>query len=77
MDVPDFTADGVLPAGDYAITVEQLKDSKLVLGPGLPKDHPTWDASWRLKLVENLSVLYGQLCSIGITEVYVRIGGNT
>jgi hypothetical protein len=71
MDVPDFNSDGVLPAGDHPLTIAELRVSKLVLGPGPPKDHPTWDAAWRLELVENLSILYGQLISIGLTEVFI------
>lgn len=71
MDVPDFDAEGLLPPGDYPLTIRQLKQSKLVLGPGVPRDHPAWDAHWRLQLVENFSVLYSQLSSIGITEVFI------
>ncbi len=71
MDVPDFNDLGLLPPGDYEMSIEHLKASKLVLGPGEPKDHPTWDASWRLQLVENLDVLVSQLFTIGIKEVYV------
>lgn len=66
-----FNTDGVLPPGDYVLTLAQLRDSILVLGAGDPKDHPTWDAAWRLKLVENLEVLVLQLRSVGIDEVYV------
>jgi hypothetical protein len=45
--LPNFTADGVLPPGDYAMTLDELEDSILVLGPGQPRDHPVWDAAWR------------------------------
>ncbi len=72
MDVPDFTADGVLPPGDYALTISDLRHSKLVLGPGAPREHPTWDAAWRSTLVENFAVLYGQLASIGSADVYLN-----
>lgn len=69
--LPNFTADGVLPPGDYTLTLEQLQESILVLGPGPPNDHPVWDAAWRHDLVENLSVMVQQLWAVGITEVFV------
>lgn len=72
MDVPDFTAEGVLPAGDYVLSLDEIKKSKLVLGPSAPKEHPTWDAAWRLELVGGLAILVDQLFSIGINEVYVN-----
>lgn len=69
--LPRFTADGVLPPGDYPLTLQELRESELVLGPGDPKDHPTWDAPWREKLVDNLAILCDQLRTVGITEVFV------
>ena len=72
MDVPAFTAEGVLPAGDYLLSLDELKQSKLVLGPGSPKDHPTWDAAWRLKLVQNLEIMAVQLFSVGVSEIYIN-----
>ena len=55
--LPDFDADGLLPQGDYYLTIEQLKQSKLVLGPGDPNACLTWDASWRERLVGNREIL--------------------
>jgi hypothetical protein len=72
MDVPDFNSDGVLPAGDYSLSIAQLKVSKLVVGGVPPSASPNWDAAWRLRLVENLEILCGQLFAIGITAVYVN-----
>jgi hypothetical protein len=69
--LPAFTADGVLPPGDYPLTLDQLRDSMLVLGPGDPKDHPAWDSAWRLRLVKNLQILVEQLWTAGITEIFV------
>ncbi len=69
--LPPFTPDGVLPPGDYPLTLDQLRESMLVLGPGEPKDHPVWDAAWRLKLVNNLQMLVEQLWSVGIDEIFV------
>lgn len=70
--LPPFTTEGVLPPGDYALTLEQLGESNLVLGPGLPSEHPVWDAAWRLQLVANLRVLVEQLWSVGIDEIYIN-----
>jgi len=69
--LPNFTADGVLPLGDYSLSLEQLQESILVLGPGPPKDHPVWDAAWRLQLVANLRVMVEQLWKVGIDEIFI------
>jgi len=68
--LPSFTSDGLLPPGDYELTMDQLKASPLVLGPTDPRDCPSWDAVWREKLVDNLSILVRQLWQVGITEIY-------
>lgn len=68
--IPIFEADGLLPAGDYEVTFEELRQSILVLGPGNPKDCPNWDCVWREKLVTTLEILTRQLWQIGITEVF-------
>ena len=69
--IPGFTVDGLLPVGDYALTLDELRASILVLGPGAPRDHPVWDAAWRHVLVEHLAVLVGQLWEVGIDEIYI------
>lgn len=69
--IPNFTSDGLLPIGDYEVTAAQLRVSKLVLGPGEPKDHRYWDAAWRERLVDNLSVLANQLFSVGISRIFI------
>jgi hypothetical protein len=69
--LPGFTRDGVLPPGDYAMTLDELQDSILVLGPGLPRDHPGWDAAWRHALVDNLRVMVDQLRQVGIDEIFI------
>ncbi len=48
-----------------------MRDSALVLGPGEPRDHPAWDAAWRLTLVENLETLVRQLWQVGIGEIFI------
>jgi len=43
--LPAFTDDGVLPAGDYALTLDELAVSSLVTGSlGAA---PSWDRAWR------------------------------
>lgn len=69
--LPPFTEDGLLPPGDYELTLEQLTESLLVVGPNDLSAHPHWDAPWRARLVENLSVMVRQLWVVGIPEVFV------
>ena len=66
--LPAFTEEGVLPAGDYPLTLEGLAASPLVGGPTSP---PRWDATWRGELVGNLGLLARQLWHVGIDAVYV------
>jgi len=68
--IPPFTPDGLLPAGDYEVTFAELRQSVLVLGPGDPREYPSWDGVWRAKLVDNLETLRRQLWRAGIREVY-------
>lgn len=68
-DLPPFTEAGVLPPGDYVLTLEQLRDSVLVVGPGRS---PHWDADWRRQLVDNLEILVRQLWEVGVTAVFVN-----
>ena len=69
--LPAFDADGLIPPGDYLLTLGQLKQSQLVLGPGDPKAYPTWDAAWREHLVCNLETLVGELVRVGIHDVWI------
>ena len=64
----DFTDNGILPPGDYLLTLDELAESLLVEGPG---QSPSWDRDWRQKLVENLAVLVDQLWRIGIREIFI------
>ncbi len=68
--LPAFTVDGLLPAGDYELTLSELRVSMLVAGP--TPAVPGWDADWRGTLVENLGVLVEQLARVGITDVFVN-----
>ena len=68
--LPGFTDEGLLPPGDYELTLDQLRRSMLVVGPGADA-YPHWDSSWRATLVDNLAILVNQLRQVGITEIYV------
>ena len=67
--IPDFQPNGMLPPGDYEVSLEELRTSVLVLGP----DHrsSTWDSAWRGLLVDNLEVLCKQLWKAGIFDIFV------
>lgn len=67
--LPPFTADDVLPPGDYALTIEQLRQSHLVTGEGNPSLN--WDSVWRGMLVDNLEMLVVQLWQVGINRIFV------
>ena len=69
--LPPFSEDGLLPPGDYALNLGDLAESLLVVGPDDSERYSSWDRNWRRKLVENLSVLVGQLRQVGIAEVFI------
>jgi hypothetical protein len=70
--IPPFDEDGVLPEGDYEVTLDALEESRLVTGAGLPeKQARKWDSHWRRKLVRNLRVLVAQLVAIGVNDIFV------
>jgi len=71
LTLPGFIEDGVLPPGDYVLTLDQIRESILVHGPQDGPEHQNWDVDWRLKLVDNLEILVGQLCQVGIREIFV------
>lgn len=68
--IPPFTAEGLLPVGDFEVTLDELRWSALVRGPGGTALHPNWDRAWRQKLVDNLEVLARQLWAVGINEIF-------
>jgi hypothetical protein len=51
------------------MSLEELKGSMMVERP--EEGYPNWDFEWRMKLVENLGVMVGQLLRVGITEIFV------
>lgn len=73
MALPEFDDDGLLPPGDYTLSLAGLKTSMLVTGPrsGRRSWRAQWDASWRAALVDNLAIMVGHLWQVGVTEVYI------
>lgn len=69
--LPEFTSDGMLPPGDYEVSLNELRESILVVGPADVDAYPTWDAWWRRHLVGCLETLVRQLWQVGIDEVFV------
>ena len=71
MGLPGFIEDGVLPPGDYELSIPELRTSVLVRGPQDRQSHRNWDTSWRGKLVDNLEILVMQLRQVGISEIFI------
>lgn len=69
--IPEFTEAGLLPPGDYEVTLDELRESVLVLGPTDRAGYPDWDASWRRKLVDNLEVVVRELWQVGVADIFV------
>ena len=67
--IPNFQSDGLLPIGDYEVSFTELRDSVLALGPKT-EEYSSWDTAWRLRLIDNLEVLTGQLWQVGIREIF-------
>jgi hypothetical protein len=69
MELAKFTEEGLLPVGDYQLTLDQLAHSFLVTGTHVGSQ--TWDAEWRSYLIDNLSIMVHQLWDVGITEIFI------
>src|ERR1700676_979623 len=67
--IPLFDQDGLLPPGDYEVSLTDLRQSVLVRGPG-PGGDSAWDSTWREMLVENLEILTRQLWQVGIRDIF-------
>lgn len=65
-----FSSDGLLPPGDFDLTLEELRASWLVDGLGA-EGYPHWDREWRAQLVGHLSVLVRQLWQVGVEEIFI------
>ena len=70
--IPSFEPNGVLPAGDFEVSFDELQNSLLVRGPSDPGNSPTWEMPWRELLVQNLEVLTQQLWKAGVKEVFAE-----
>lgn len=68
--IPPFGSDGLLPPRDYELSFAELRRSVLVVGPDDAGASPTWDRTWRGRLVDSLEVLTEQLWHAGITEIF-------
>ena len=64
-----FNDDGLLPPGEYLLTIAELRRSILVKGP--KQNQEIWDREWRKSLVDSLQILAGHLWSVGITELFI------
>lgn len=69
VQLPVFNSEGVLPPGDYELSIAELKSSRLVTGDGVESVH--WDSEWRSQLVDNLAVMVGQLWQVGVTDIFI------
>lgn len=69
--LPAFTEDGLLPPGDYVMTLAELAASLLVKGPDGRNQPKHWDANWRRQLAANLAIMVRQLWQVGVTEIFV------
>ena len=70
--LPDFTPMGLLPPGDYPLSLADLRNSMLVSGPRALVAAGAWDTIWRAQLVENLAALTSQLWQAGIGQVFIN-----
>ncbi|MFN8542035.1 MAG: hypothetical protein U0232_31745 [Thermomicrobiales bacterium] len=66
---PNFTPVGLLPPGDYELTLDELRQSLLVVGH--PSRGRRWNAAGRLQLVDSLAIMAGRLWQVGITEIFI------
>jgi hypothetical protein len=70
MPLLEFADNGLLPVGDYPLTLAELRESLLVTGVGVDSEH--WDTAWRSQLVENLGILIRQLRQVGVDRIFVN-----
>src|SRR5205823_1681034 len=69
MVLPPFTSDGLLPPGDYPLTIDELRASYLISGEGVGV--PEWDVPWRARLANNLGLFTGQLWQVDVERIFV------
>jgi hypothetical protein len=71
--LPTVDAEGLLPEGEYTLSIDELRESMLVLGPG--GNYTNWDSKWRRHMVDNLDILVKQLRQVRISSS-ICIGGS-
>lgn len=69
--IPEFDENGLLPVGDYEVTLSELRESILVQGPRDRLTYPSWDTGWRLWLVDHLAMMADQLWTVGVDEIFI------
>ena len=62
--IPEFNENGLLPIGDYEVTLAELRESILVQGPRDRLKYPSWDSSWRMWHVYRVE-LYPHFSGLG------------
>lgn len=67
LPLPPFTRDGVLPEGDYELTVSELEQS--TLAAAFIGDEES--RIWRRTLATSAGIIIDQLRQAGITQIYV------
>lgn len=69
--LPRFNARGLLPPGEYPMSLTDLRSSYLVAG--IPDDalFSCWDQGWRGVLVNRLEILVRQLWEIEVQDIYI------
>jgi hypothetical protein len=70
--LPNFDRNGLLPKGDYELSIPQIRESILVSGPIGACKRSSWDSDWRLRLVTNLELIVNQLQHAGVTNIYIN-----
>jgi hypothetical protein len=71
MELPGFNEFGLLPPGDYEMSLASLRESMLVTGPPDRMPYPNWDTPWRRHLVDQLEILCAQLWDVGVINVFI------
>src|SRR5712664_525863 len=68
-ELPPFQTNGLLPVGDYPLTLDGLRACHLVTGKF--SESVTWDRPHRAYLVDQLEVMVVQLWQIGLDRIFI------
>src|SRR5699024_568140 len=63
-----FTKDGVLPRGDFELTINELRQSVLIKGEN---DLHVWDEQWRIYLIDQLEILVQELWKVEVDQIFI------